>query len=61
MTKSRRSSPTPPRSETDRDAAALGADHPATAKLSFLAFMESLCFDWLDLTRERDTGRDVNL
>ena len=35
---------------------------PATpATLPFVAFMESLASDGLDLARERDTGRDIAL
>ena len=32
---------------------------PASDAMPFVAFMESLSLDGLDLTRARDTGRDV--
>lgn len=32
---------------------------PPSGTLPFVAFMESLSVDGLDLTRERDTGRDI--
>jgi prevent-host-death family protein len=34
---------------------------PDPNRLPFVAFMESLDIDGLDLTRERDNGRDVDL
>ncbi len=35
--------------------------NPEADALSFVAFMESLGADGLDLTRDRDAGRDVTL
>lgn len=34
---------------------------PVTDQVPFVEFMESLSVDGLDLTRARDTGRDVDL
>ena len=34
---------------------------PEADALPFVAFMESLSVDGLDLTRDRDTGRDATL
>lgn len=43
------------------DAAELERLAPTEERLPLVQFLESLDLDGLDLTRERDTGRDVDL